>query len=166
MLNIENTQDSFVIREELLRKLNEALDRVCEGEGVLYEPEVSVYFVDDPTIAEYNATYRSIPAATDVLSFPGLLYPPGMTFQSVYNEDNLLDHMFNEDRLMLGDVVISGDRVESQALEYGHSTLREAVFLFVHSILHLLGYDHMEDADKQIMNAKEDFYMSSLGVER
>ncbi|MFB0918134.1 MAG: rRNA maturation RNase YbeY [Clostridiaceae bacterium] len=167
MLNLENIQDSVILDDRTLMKIEEALDFVTTEEGVEYEPEVSVYFVDDEKIMEYNRMYREIDSSTDVLSFPALSYPEGNPFSVTYAEDeNLMDYMFNEDKLMLGDVVISGDHIKSQALEYGHSEYRETIFLFVHSLLHLLGYDHMIAEDKRIMNEKEDYYMNMLGVDR
>lgn len=167
MLNLENVQDSVNLDERTLMKIEEALDLVTAEEGVEYEPEVSVYFVSDDKIQEYNNMYREIDSATDVLSFPMLTYPEGKTFGDTYiHEDSLLDYMFNEDKLLLGDIVVSGDHIKKQAEEYGHSEYRETVFLFVHSLLHLLGYDHMTLEDKTVMNKKEDYYMSVLGVDR
>lgn len=167
MLNIENAQNVIEIDEALISKLNEALDKITEEEGVEYEPEVSVYFTDDEEIRKLNKEHRNIDSSTDVLSFPMLSYGEGETYGDIYtSEDELFDYMFEEDRLILGDVVISGDHAKAQAKEYGHSVFRETVFLFVHSLLHLLGYDHMDEDERNIMNKKEDYYMTRIGVER
>lgn len=166
MLNLENNQTDLILDGSMGEKLEEALDVVCEGEGIEYEPEVSLYLVSDEQIRETNRTYRGKDAVTDVLSFPTLAYHPGEVFSQTYSEENLLDHMFIDDRLLLGDVMISGARAAAQSAEFGHSLQREVVFLFVHSLLHLLGYDHMEEADRARMVAREQHYMNKIGVDR
>lgn len=166
MLNLENGQEALRTDEEMIRKLEDALDAVTEGEGVEYEAEVSLYLVNDEAIRAVNQEHRGIDAPTDVLSFPFLAYQPGRIFSQTYDESTLRDEMFLEDRLLLGDILISGERAVSQAKEYGHSELRETVFLFVHSLLHLLGYDHMDEASREKMVEKEEHYMTRIGVNR
>lgn len=166
MLNFENNQTSMELDSTLLIKLEEALELVSEGEGVEYEPEVSLYLVSDDEIREINRTYRSKDVVTDVLSFPSLDYGRGEVFSEFYSESNLLDYMFIDDRLLLGDVMIAISRAMDQSIEFGHSLQREIVFLFVHSLLHLLGYDHMDEGDRERMVAQERHYMGLLGVER
>lgn len=166
MLNLENGQTALTADDTMVCKLEEALDVVTEGEGVEYEPEVSLYLVDDEAIRAINHEHRGIDAPTDVLSFPVLIFEPGKVFSQSYTEANLRDEMFLDDRLLLGDILISGERAVSQAAEYGHSELRETVFLFVHSLLHLLGYDHLEETDRERMVSREQHYMSLIGVDR
>ncbi|UUM12577.1 rRNA maturation RNase YbeY [Proteiniclasticum sp. QWL-01] len=166
MLNLENDQTLLEPARELIDKLNEALNVVAEGEGVDYEPEVSLYLVDNQAIQELNRDYRSLDTATDVLSFPVLAFEEGAVFSEQYTEHDLTDDLFLDDRLLLGDVIISTERAISQAVDYGHSIQREMVFLFVHSLLHLLGYDHMNAADRERMVAREQHYMALIGVSR
>lgn len=113
--------------------------------------EVSVTFVGPEEIRELNRDYRGIDKVTDVLSFP--------QFDDFENLPDI-------DELCLGDVVICRERAEEQAEEYGHSYERELVYLFVHSILHLLGYDHMEEEEKKEMRGREEEVMTFLGIER
>ena len=120
-------------------------------ENCPYEAEVSVTVVDDKEIQEINKTYRNIDKATDVLSFPMYEYEKAADF------DNLDDSAFNPEsgELLLGDIVISAEKVTAQAKEYGHSKEREFAFLLVHSMLHLLGYDHMEEEERLVMESKQ-----------
>ena len=166
MLNLENNQTQVTLEETLEETLLVALDEVMTAEGVEYEPEVSLYFIDDEAIRTINREYRNLDLATDVLSFPALPYEGDRVFSEMYNEATLRDDMFLGDNLLLGDVMISLERAKAQSLEYGHTLEREIIFLFVHSLLHLLGYDHMDLAQKTRMNEKEEFYMSKMGVNR
>ena len=133
-------------KDELIRfVINGALDYLkCP-----YEVEVNVTLVDNDTIQEINKEQRSINRATDVLSFPMIEYVAPGDYSIV--EDDL--SLFNPDtgELMFGDIVISLDKVLTQAEEYNHSVKRELAFLVVHSILHLSGYDHIDPEDAKIM---------------
>ncbi|MDU5504539.1 MAG: rRNA maturation RNase YbeY [Anaerococcus vaginalis] len=115
--------------------------------------EISISFVDEKKIRELNRNFRSIDKTTDVLSFP---------IEDFFNEDRKT--LLKKPYLMLGDVVICLDVARKQAKELGHSFEREIMYLTCHSILHLLGYDHMEDEDKKIMRAREKEVMKNLGV--
>lgn len=115
--------------------------------------EISISFVDEKKIRELNRNFRSIDKTTDVLSFP---------IEDFFNEDRKT--LLKKPYLMLGDVVICIDVARKQAKELGHSFEREIMYLTCHSILHLLGYDHMEDEDKKIMRAREKEVMKNLGV--
>ena len=166
MLNLENSQTAINLEETTLIKLNEALEVVMHGEGVMFEPEVSLYLVDVDEIKGIIKFYRGLDSVIDVLSFTSLEFESGKVFSECYYKNNLLPHMFNDERLLLGDVMISGQRADQQAIDFGRSLEREMVFLFVHSLLHLLGYDHMEDSDRRRMTARERHYMDCLGVDR
>lgn len=166
MLNIENMQEALELNDELIKALEMALDEVTSGEGVEYDSEVGLYLVDDEKMAEINKEQREVEGTTDVLSFPLIAYEDKKTFKEEFTEDKLRDEMFLNDSLLLGDIVISTERARAQSAEYGHSLLREMVFLFVHSLLHLLGYDHMEEGDRKKMREKEDYYMDLLGITR
>ena len=134
--------------EDIIRQMVVA---ALDYENCPYEAEVSVTVVDDKEIQEINKTYRNIDKATDVLSFPMYEYEKAADF------DKLDDSAFNPEsgELLLGDIVISAEKVTAQAKEYGHSKEREFAFLLVHSMLHLLGYDHMEEEERLVMESKQ-----------
>lgn len=115
--------------------------------------EISLSFVDEEKIRQLNKDFRSIDSVTDVLSFP---------IEDFFNEDR--ENILEKPYLMLGDVVICLDVARKQADDLGHSFEREVMYLTCHSILHLLGYDHIEDDDKKIMRAREKEVMKNLGV--
>lgn len=126
--------------------------RCLELEGVdESRTEISVSFVEAEEIKRLNAEYRQVDSVTDVLSFPQF--------------DDMSD-IPEEGEICLGDVVICRQRAEEQAAEFGHSFEREIIYLFTHSILHLLGYDHMTDEDKSEMRAREEEVMEYLGIGR
>lgn len=136
--------------------MREALSVILKKEGIDDEgAEVSVSFVTPEEIQTLNRDYRDVDRVTDVLSFP--------QFDSV---DDMIDMQEETGVAELGDVVICMDRAKEQAEEFGHPLRREVIYLFVHSILHLLGYDHMEEEDKKEMRAREDEVMSELGIGR
>ncbi|MCC8168511.1 MAG: rRNA maturation RNase YbeY [Clostridiales bacterium] len=141
------------------------VDFCMEHEGFPYEAEVSLTLTDDAGICEINSQMRGIDASTDVLSFPMLSYevPGDFTFLEEESEDD-----FNPDtgEALLGDIVISVEHVKAQAESYGHSTMREFSFLIVHSMLHLFGYDHIEEADAAVMEEKQRVIMEGLGISR
>ena len=134
--------------EDIVRQMVVA---ALDYENCPYEAEVSVTVVDNKEIQEINKIYRNIDKATDVLSFPMYQYEKAADF------DNLDDSAFNPEsgELLLGDIVISAEKVTAQAKEYGHSKEREFAFLLVHSMLHLLGYDHMEEEERLVMESKQ-----------
>lgn len=115
--------------------------------------EVCVTFVDNEEIHRLNKEFREKDFATDVLSFP-------------LGENGIYDVNPDTGAKQLGDVVISLERAEEQAAEFGHSLQREVCYLTVHSMLHLLGYDHMEPDEKAVMRKKEESVMSLIGLTR
>lgn len=148
--------------EEIIRDVvNESLDY----EKCPYEAEVSVILTDNDAIREINRDHRGIDAPTDVLSFPMVDYEAPADFDHV--EESVEDY-FNPEtgELMLGDIVISVDKVEEQAEKYGHSQTRELAFLVAHSMLHLCGYDHMEDGERQLMEARQNEILERRGYTR
>ena len=130
-----------------------------------YEAEVNVILTDNPAIQEINREYRQIDAPTDVLSFPMVDYETPSDFDHV---EEAAEDYFNPEtgELMLGDIVISVDKVEEQAEQYGHSQKRELAFLVAHSMLHLFGYDHMEDEERLVMEQKQREILESRGYTR
>jgi probable rRNA maturation factor len=130
-----------------------------------YECEVSVTITDNDGIHTINLDERGIDAPTDVLSFPMLDFdnPNDLSYIEKYPQD-----YFNPEtgELLLGDIVISLDRVQSQSKEYGHSDKREIAFLTAHSILHLFGYDHMEEEERLQMETAQDTILKRLHITR
>lgn len=130
-----------------------------------YEAEVNLTLTDNNGIWEINREHRNVDRPTDVLSFPMLSYEKAGIFDFL---DEECDDDFNPDtgEALLGDIVISVDKVLEQAQNYGHSIEREYAFLIVHSMLHLFGYDHMEPEDAEIMEAKQRLILEELQIFR
>lgn len=148
--------------EQTIRKVAES---VLEAEGCPYQVQVNVLLTDNEGIREFNRQYRQIDRETDVLSFPNLEYDTPGKFQiSREQKADCFDPDSGE--LILGDIILSVDRVASQAEEYGHSLRRELAFLVAHSMLHLCGYDHMEQEEAAVMERKQEQILTSLGITR
>ena len=126
---------------------------------------MNLTLTDNEGIHEINRMYRQIDAPTDVLSFPMLSYEQAGDFSTL--EEDYEDN-FNPDtgEIMLGDIVISVDRVREQAAAYGHSERREFAFLIVHSMLHLFGYDHMTPEDAAVMEPKQRQILEEMNISR
>ena len=144
----------------------EIFERTAEAalqeEGVKEPMEVELNVVDDEAIHEMNRQYRQIDRATDVLSFPLWDLTPGQAAAELSEAEADPE----TGRICLGNIVLSWDHVVTQAKEYGHSTEREAAFLVLHSMLHLLGYDHMEEAEEERMTSKQKKILEALGIHR
>lgn len=147
-------------RETAERVIETALDLT----GCPYEAEVSLLLTMNAQIREMNMQFRGIERATDVLSFPMIEYPAPGEFGFLEEDEECFNPESGE--LSLGDIVISKEKVLSQADEYGHSVLREYAFLIVHSMLHLTGYDHIEEEERRKMEAKQDEIMRRLDILR
>lgn len=163
-LNFENETDvKFEFDYEEIAKL--VIDKSLDMEGFPYEAEISLTLVSDDTIRTINNEQRGIDKATDVLSFPMLDYSSPADFS--FLEDEAIG-LVNPDtgEIMLGDIVISVEHVIAQAEEYGHSNLREYAFLITHSMLHLFGYDHMEDEERLVMEDRQRAILEELGISR
>ena len=143
LLITNNTNENIDMND----KLYDVVKAVLDNEGLSMDYEVSITFVDKDEIHKLNREYRKVDRPTDVLSFP-------------INEEFLIEGVDS----MLGDIVICMDIAKDQAKEYGHSLDREIMYLTCHSMLHLLGYDHIEEDDKKIMRGKEKEVMKNLGV--
>ena len=139
--------------------------RVLDTEGCPYETQVNILLTDNEGIKEYNLNYRGIDRETDVLSFPNIDYESPSKFSNL--EEFQADY-FEPDsgELILGDIILSVDRINEQAIEYGHSQKREYAFLIAHSMLHLCGYDHMEEAEAKRMEDKQKAVLDFLGITR
>ncbi|PKK38764.1 Metal-dependent hydrolase YbeY, involved in rRNA and/or ribosome maturation and assembly [Clostridiaceae bacterium JG1575] len=151
---------------ELGPKMEEALTVLLRREDAPLNSVVSLSFVSSQEIQRINDETRGKNQVTDVLSFPALSYPEGETFQKTYSQVPLGDEYFQEGMLFLGEVLICTERASEQAVAYGHSHKREAVFLFVHSVLHLLGYDHEREQDRAHMEEVQRQIMEQVGVGR
>ncbi len=155
---IEDACASQSIDEATCTFLNKVVDATLECEKITLPCYVSVTAVDEEEIRELNNEHRGIDSVTDVLSFPVV---------------NLIDGSFHKNagdffdgRLILGDVVLCAKRAREQSEEFGHSYERELGYLTCHSVLHLIGYDHETDSDREIMRQKEEAVMSELNLKR
>lgn len=136
------TDQSLTEKQEKVMK--NAVETALKAEGFDLDCEISVVITDNSGIHEINREHRNIDAPTDVLSFPQYEFTsPGVFAEELFSP------------VMLGDIVISKERLITQAEEIGHSFEDELSYLTVHSVLHLLGYDHMEEQDKKIMREHE-----------
>ena len=163
-VNIEN-EYLCEISIDYLHIIHDIVGAAIDYVGCPYDVEVNVLLTDNEQIQEINRENRQIDRPTDVLSFPMIEFDHPEEFEIV--EDHPEDY-FNSDtgELLLGDIVISMDKVYEQAEEFGHSFERELVYLFVHSVLHLLGYDHEEENDKKIMRQREEEIMAYMEIPR
>ncbi|MEG1858278.1 MAG: rRNA maturation RNase YbeY [Pseudoflavonifractor sp.] len=142
--------------------LKTTIAAALEAEGVKLACEVDVLLTDDEGIWEINREQRSVDRPTDVLSFPMFEFTPGVPPEADRAEPDP-----DTGLLPLGDMVISVERAVAQAEEFGHSPKREIAYLAVHSVLHLLGYDHMDDGPMQKqMRAREEEILGGLGITR
>jgi len=150
------SEDGTDYEKTYKEQMEQALLRIAAAEELDPEQvEVSVTFTDAENIRALNRDYRDTDRVTDVLSFP--------QFSS---KEELIESGELTGIMELGDVVICMERAEAQAEEYGHPLEREVIYLFVHSVLHLLGYDHMEEDEKAVMRAREEEIMTALGITR
>ncbi len=148
-----------------LSLIQNAADCALLTEGVRLPCAAGIRLCGDEEIHAANLQFRGVDRSTDVLSFPTVNYPAGMT---AGNAEKLLRRELDDevDACMLGDLILSVPHVLAQAKEYGHSPEREAAYLVVHGLCHLMGYDHMEENDKRRMRMMEEKIMSSIGLSR
>lgn len=147
-----------------LELADEVAEAVLDYENCPYESQVELLLTDNDEIQRINQEFRSIDRPTDVLSFPMIDFEHPAEYDFLEEDDNCFDPETGE--LMLGNIVISKEKVISQAEEYGHSVKREYAFLIAHSMLHLLGYDHMEEEERAVMEEKQREILTKLGIER
>ena len=149
---ISNYPEELSFPAEIEENVRAAAEKVGELYGV-ENGEVSVTLTNNGYIHQLNRKYRQIDRPTDVLSF-------------ALNESEEPDIENGPDINVLGDIILSVERAEEQAADYGHSLRREIAFLTVHGMLHLLGYDHMEEADRLEMETEQRYVMEQLGISR
>ena len=154
-IHFTNDQDKENVTSELRCLVKAAIYSALAYEDFQCSTEISVTFTDNEGIREINREHRDIDAATDVLSFP------------MMSEDGDCDINMGNEAIILGDIVISLERAHEQAKELGHSYTREVAFLTVHSVLHLLGYDHVtSEEDERVMCDKQSAVLDSMGIKR
>lgn len=144
----------------------EVIGKVLEKEGCPFELEVDILITDSEEVKEYNKEYRDIDKTTDVLSFPNFEWDNPSDFESIPDEELSMSLNPETGLSILGEICINKDKIFSQAEEYGHSIKREYAFLIAHSMLHLLGYDHMEEDEAKVMEEKQKAYLEELGISR
>lgn len=161
-LNI--TFDVFTFRQPIVTSIiQKCVESVLEAEGVIVPCEINVFITNDRGIQAINKASREIDKPTDVLSFPMFQFDPGVL------PEDWTEYLDPEtDMCPLGDMAISLERAIAQAKEYGHSTRREIGYLTIHSILHLLGYDHMDEGEQKAqMRAREEAIAAGIpGMQR
>lgn len=161
---VENETD-YVFPFDPAKVAEQVVLEVLEEENCPYETEVNVLITDNEGIRLYNREYRNIDRETDVLSFPNVPFeaPADFSVAERYEAD-----CFQPDsgELILGDIILSRDRILEQAESFGHSIRREFAFLVAHSMLHLCGYDHMEPQEAAVMEEKQNHVLDVLGITR
>ena len=161
---VENETD-YVFPFDPAQVAEQVVLEVLEEENCPYDTEVNVLITDNEGIRLYNREYRNIDRETDVLSFPNVPFeaPADFSVAERYEAD-----CFQPDsgELILGDIILSRDRILEQAESFGHSIRREFAFLVAHSMLHLCGYDHMEPQEAAVMEEKQNHVLDVLGITR
>ena len=157
-MNIEifysNEQDKLTPPDDIEQLIEMCTRAALDEEGIEDDAQVSVTLVDNDAIREINRDHRDIDRATDVLSFP-------------LGDEDSFDTDPETGAILLGDIVISLERAQEQAREFGHSFRREVAFLITHSLFHLLGYDHVDsEEDEKLMFGKQDKVLEKLGITR
>jgi len=161
-ISVRSAKRGVRLPAPLTRLIKAAAVSALQAEGYGLMCEVSIFYTDDEGIRAVNREHRGLDKPTDVLSFPMLSLIPGEIPQARPQD---LDP--ENGALLLGDIVLSQDRIFAQAEQYGHSVEREAAFLTVHSMLHLLGYDHETgEADQARMFARTEEILHGIGLDR
>lgn len=153
------------LSESVTSKMQIAADQCVIAEGVKVPCAATIRLCGDEEIAHINASTRGINSSTDVLSFPTILYPSGYTAGAC---ETLLRREYDDElcACFLGDIIISVPHLISQAHEYGHSPEREAAYLLVHGLFHLMGYDHIDEEDRVKMRNMEEKVLSAVDITR
>lgn len=160
---VENeTEEEFGF--DMKEILDAVMSQVLDMEACPYEAQVNLLITDNEGIHEFNREYRQVDSPTDVLSFPMIDFEREADFSGIGEAADYFDPESGE--LVLGDIIISADKVKEQAEKYGHSVKREFAFLIAHSMLHLCGYDHMEEDEAQVMEQKQEAVLLALGITR
>ncbi|MDO4179469.1 MAG: rRNA maturation RNase YbeY [Phascolarctobacterium sp.] len=151
----ENDQDKMEISQYLENRLKEGLNAVAKLHDLTDDTEVGITLVDDERIHEINREYRNVDRPTDVISF---------ALDDDLDDSDEPELIDGPEEHLLGDIIISVETANRQGEEFGHGLEREIVYLAVHGLLHLLGYDHMVEEDKVIMRAKEEEALRAINL--
>lgn len=162
-IEFENEQEQ-TFDFDFLDVAKDVMEAVLDQENCPYESQISLVLTDNEEIHRTNREFRGIDRPTDVLSFPMVDFQAPADY-SILEEDDTYFHP-ESGELLLGDIMISIPRAVEQATEYGHSVKREYAFLIAHSMLHLLGYDHMEEGERLLMEEKQEQALKALHIER
>ncbi len=149
--------------------IEQVVRQIMQNEGENGTWELGIRLANDAELQRLNMQFRGLDAPTDVLSFGNYADDDDGDFvgpDGVYDDDEFADPAGAETAQYLGDLAISTERVRAQAAEYGHSPCRELCYLIAHGILHLLGYDHETDAERETMRVKEEAALAALGITR
>ena len=164
VINIDNETD-FRPDFDIVMTADKVVRKVLEMESFPSDAEVDLLITDADTVKDINKEYRDIDKTTDVLSFPNTDWDGPADYEcGGFLDESLIDP--ENGHYMLGQIVLNDERIVSQAEEYGHSVMREYSFLIAHSMLHLLGYDHMEETEAAVMEDKQKKYLELLGITR
>ena len=166
MIYIDNRQNKIEFDTKAENVIRDVIEYTLRKESVNIGYEISMILIDNDEIKKLNLEMRKIEKVTDVLSFPMLEYPKGKVYKDVYINYNFQDTYLNDKNLVLGDIALSLERALEQSTEYGHSFTRECAYLTVHSVLHLLGYDHIEEQDKILMRKREEEILLDFKITR
>lgn len=161
---VENETD-YIFPFDPIETASLVAGEVLEEENCPYETEINILITDNEGIRMYNREYRNIDRETDVLSFPNVPFELPSDF-SVAEEMEVDCFQPDSGELILGDIILSCDRILEQAESFGHSIRREYAFLIAHSMLHLCGYDHMEPDEASVMEEKQNHVLDRLGITR
>ena len=158
VIDIINEQDKFEFTPKMETLIKDVIAQALKQENFTEDSYVAVTLTDNENIREINNEQRGIDRATDVLSFPVLEFEDGEMLAGVGD--------YFEDKLILGDIVLSLERAEEQRIEFGHSFEREVGYLVCHSVLHLLGYDHENEDEREVLRTKEENTLEVLALTR
>ena len=158
VIDIINEQDKFEFTPKMETLIKDVIAQALKQENFTEDSYVAVTLTDNENIREINNEQRGIDRATDVLSFPVLEFEDGEMLAGVGD--------YFEDKLILGDIVLSLERAEEQRIEFGHSFEREVGYLVCNSVLHLLGYDHENEDEREVMRTKEENTLEVLALTR
>ena len=164
----------FFVENETYAKFDFDIEEVAKSvaemalknENCPFEVQLSLLSTDDEGIKEMNRDFRGIDSPTDVLSFPNISYGQPGDFEAALGEQKIDITDPDSGLIVLGDIVINENRVREQAAEYGHSEKMEFAFLVAHSMLHLCGYDHMEEDEAKVMEEKQEKVLEALSITR
>lgn len=165
MTSYVESEASVTFAFDVKEMLDLIMGEVLAQEDCPYEAQVNLLITDNQGIHEFNRQYRQVDAPTDVLSFPMIDFAREADFSIV--EDEEADYFDPESgELILGDIILSAEKVMEQAAAFGHSVKREFAFLIAHSMLHLCGYDHMTKEEADVMEKKQENVLRALKITR